>query len=163
MWHKVHRLRWHWGQFLSAACRLNILQKNVISFLRYFWDLSVLIYDGPILLHQTGSAFSPAEGLIPRLEHLPQDCLVVWMESEQGHMPYLDGCSMAALGLEHTTQTSSHSSTFHRGLFNIAQPSLCHHCIYVVNLYNTAQLSAAKLMGTGSCVNTIHPIFNSAH
>lgn len=85
------------------------------------------------------------------------------MGSEQGQMAYLDGYWMAALGLERTSQISSHSSTLHRGLFNITQPSLGHHSIHVVNPYNTAQQSVAKLMGTGSHVNTIHTALNSTH
>ena len=69
----------------------------------------------------------------------------------------------AASGLGHTSQIYSYNSTPHRDLFNIPQPSLCHHSIHAVNPYNIAQLSEAKSMGTASYVNTTHTTLKSAH
>lgn len=70
---------------------------------------------------------------------------------------------MAASGLMHTTQIVFYSSTPHRRPSHIAHPSLCHHGIHGVNVFHTAQLSMAKVMGMGSWVNTIHTTLSSVH
>lgn len=93
-------------------------------------------------------------------EHLPHQCVVVWLGRKQGNRPYLESCIRLRA---HFPNTFPHSSTPHRGLFNIPQPSLCHQSIHALNPYNTTQVSVAKSMSIGSYVNTIHTTLNSAH